>query len=277
MSEDHAVAAKAAARAGVEVVELCELDQVERAAHLLSTVWKDPAGAPAVPADVLRALQVSGNYLVGAVAPAGHLVGVSVAWATPAGGLHSHVTAVVSERAGAGIGSALKLHQRAWAIERGLRTVSWTFDPLVRRNAVFNLSRLGAVVTGYAVDFYGVLPDELSGGDATDRLSVSWRLLSRRVARAVAGERLVVEGRFPSGLDHGRDGRPVRSPSHEAAELFTVSVPPDIEALRRTDGALASCWRGAVREVLGSHLRAGGQVLGLDRAHRYVCAPKEGA
>ena len=65
------------------------------------------------------------------------------------------------------VGHALKMHQRRWALERGLSTITWTFDPLVARNAYFNLAKLGATPVHYYEDFYGELGDEL-GGDAPD-------------------------------------------------------------------------------------------------------------
>ncbi|NDF83049.1 MAG: hypothetical protein EB130_07820 [Actinobacteria bacterium] len=61
-------------------------------------------------------------------------------------GLHSHVTGVLSAHANAGVGLALKHHQWQWASKQGLDFVTWTFDPLVRRNAYFNLVKLGANV-----------------------------------------------------------------------------------------------------------------------------------
>lgn len=42
-----------------------------------------------------------------------------------------------------GLGYAVKQAQRGWAMERGARTMRWTFDPLVGRNARFNLVKLG--------------------------------------------------------------------------------------------------------------------------------------
>ena len=48
----------------------------------------------------------------------------------------------------------------------------WTYDPLVSRNARFNLVKLGAVGTEYAVDFYGPMRDGVNDGES-DRLTVT--------------------------------------------------------------------------------------------------------
>ena len=101
--------------------------------------------------------------------------------------LHSHMAAVVPWRRSGGVGYALKLHQRAVCLEHGVSEVRWTFDPLIRRNAHFNIVKLGAEVIRFLPDFYGRLDDVINTGDSSDRFEVRWRLESRRVLRALAG------------------------------------------------------------------------------------------
>ena len=78
------------------------------------------------------------------------------------------MAAVLPEYRDQHIGSALKMHQRAWALGCGIDTVVWTFDPLVRRNAFVNLVKLGADVEGFEVDFYGSMDDAINVDDPTD-------------------------------------------------------------------------------------------------------------
>ena len=52
----------------------------------------------------------------------------------------------------------------------------WTFDPLVARNAWFNLGKLGAVADAFGRAFYGEMTDEINAGDRSDRLVVRWDL-----------------------------------------------------------------------------------------------------
>ncbi|GAA1896234.1 hypothetical protein [Actinomadura bangladeshensis] len=42
-------------------------------------------------------------------------------------------------------------------------SVIWTFDPPVRRNAHFNLAKLGARAEAYLENHYGQLPDAING------------------------------------------------------------------------------------------------------------------
>ena len=86
--------------------------------------------------------------------------------------LYSVVAGVHPGHQAGQVGFALKQHQRAWALARDLDLITWTFDPLVRRNAYFNLAKLGAEVTGYHEDFYGPMHDALNQGDESDRCVV---------------------------------------------------------------------------------------------------------
>jgi predicted GNAT superfamily acetyltransferase len=138
MTPDDAVAA-AATHAGVTLRELREVEETRDVVALLAEIW-GRADNPPLPAELLRAFSKSGNYVAGAYA-GDRLVGTCIGFhgdpATQV--LHSHIAGVVPGMAGRNVGFALKLHQRAWALRRGVQVIEWTFDPLVARNAYFNL------------------------------------------------------------------------------------------------------------------------------------------
>ena len=191
-----------------------------------------------------------GNALVG-----GSFGFVSASSVVPS--LHSHVTAVAPDRQGGGVGLALKHHQRAWALGRGIEEITWTFDPLVRRNGWFNLMKLGAEVDAYHADFYGHLPDLVNGDDDTDRCVARWRLDLHpdrpRVAALPEGVALVVED------DAGgpRVVVPVGGLADVTGERVLCQVPVDILTLRRNDASAARRWRVAVRETMGRAIDQG--------------------
>ena len=60
---------------------------------------------------------------------------------------NSHAMGVRPDYQDAGIGYRLKLMQREYAIENGVRLITWTYDPLQSRNANLNIRRLGRFVT----------------------------------------------------------------------------------------------------------------------------------
>jgi predicted GNAT superfamily acetyltransferase len=280
----------AATAAGVEVRELHDPAELRLVQRLFEEIWRPaPDNPPPVTAELLRALAHAGNYVTGAWAGerlAGACVGFyschpGVLGQAPAGqALHSHITGVAPGSQRGGVGFALKLHQRAWALARGLPLAVWTFDPLVARNAWFNLTKLGANASEYLPDFYGPMTDAINTGDASDRLLVAWRLDDPKVTAACAGspaepdpEALRAAG-AQVALDQDADGLPVAGTA--AAPVLLVRVPDDVEGLRASDPAAASRWRHAVREVLGGLLAEGAAVTGFARPGCYVLRKADG-
>jgi predicted GNAT superfamily acetyltransferase len=264
----------------VEVVDLVDLDQHAQATDLLARVWRSALRQPPLPADLLVALAHTGGYVSGAHLD-GRLVGASVGFVTAGGALHSHVTGVAGHARGRGVGTALKLHQRRWALDHGLDAVTWTFDPLRRANAWFNLTRLGAVADAYLPHFYGDQPDELNAGDETDRLAVRWDVRGPRAEAAARGA--AVEPREPDLLAGGaavvledRDGRPVAlDPPRTVGAPLLLRVPLDVAAVRATDPPAALRWRRALRGALQPLVAAGRTVTGMTRTGCYVVTEGE--
>jgi len=280
----------AAASAGVQIRELRELEELDRVYQLYDSIWRPDPKNPPVTTELLRALTKAGNYVSGAFDGA-ELIGACVGFfGAPAEvTMHSHVAGVSGLARGRSVGFALKLHQRAWAMERGVAAISWTFDPLIRRNAYFNLGKLAAHPTEYLTNFYGFMHDGINNGDDTDRLLVRWQLDAPLVSAAADRHPAVVSAEQLQGatvaLACADDGRPLVSPgdgrplvgSAVGGGLVLVGVPADVEGLRRTDPGAAKAWRVALREVLGGLLADGARVTGFDRAGWYVLElPEEG-
>jgi predicted GNAT superfamily acetyltransferase len=275
-----ALAAEAAARARARVVDLHQLEHLRAASRLFDEVWGREGSAGAVLApEALTALAHAGGQVTGAFR-GDELVGATAAFVgiLPDGQarLHSHVTGVAARATGTGVGRALKLHQRAWCLRRGIAHVRWTFDPLVRRNAVFNLVTLGARAVSFEHDVYGPMADARNAGLPTDRLVADWELQGPRVRAALAGRAAQPDvgavrraGAEPV-LRVGDDDRPIVTPSDAPRRL--VQVPADIEAIRREDPELARGWAQAVRDGLGGALDAGFRVTGLTRDGWYLLA-----
>lgn len=269
-----ACAERAALASDVDVREATQLSELIAITRLYNEIWR-PGGSPPVNTELLRALSKAGNY-VAAAFDGDRLVGAAVGFFTaPTGGaLHSHIAGVSSAMVGRHVGYALKLHQRAWALSRDVRLIEWTFDPLVARNAYFNIVKLAGLPAEYLPNFYGGMGDGINGDDDTDRLLLHWNLGDPAVVAASAGRRrhtdLVAlrEAGAAVALGRGAGGEPVVGRSD--AGTLLVAVPADVEALRAWNPGQAKEWRIAVRDVLGRLLAEGARVTGFDRAGWYV-------
>lgn len=250
---------------GIVVRELHEVGEYPQVVRLFGGIWGN--GLQPVTIEMMRALAHSGNYVAGAF-DGERLVGASIAFlAMPAGrALHSHITGAA---VGRGVGLALKRHQREWALARGIDLITWTYDPLVRRNAHFNLVKLGARPEEYLPSFYGPMEDAINAGDETDRMLAVWRLDAPHVAALARGEPcpVAVPPDAAVGLE-SRDGRPAQGRCD--APVVLVEVPPDIETMRRRDPGAAKAWRYALRDVLGGLLGEGARIIGFHDKSYYV-------
>jgi len=269
--EEAADAASAAAsRAGVEIRLLGDVDEFTRVADLFQSIWTKQGEASPVNVETLRALSKAGSYVGGAFEH-DELVGACFGFfaAPDQRALHSHIAGVSARMRGRSVGFALKVHQRAWALEEGLDEISWTFDPLISRNAHFNLVKLAATPTSYHRNFYGHMADALNGADDTDRMLVTWYVRDPRVVAACHGEPASTSEHDAAPLlSVGEDLEPLRHRTD--ARLVRVALPRDIESLRLAEPARATAWRLALRETLGSALEGGGRVLSFDRSGAYT-------
>lgn len=99
---------------------------------------------------------------------------------------HSHMLAVHPEAQGRGLSARLKFFQRRWCLRRGIRLMTWTFDPLIVKNAHLNLVKLRARAHVYIRNFYGPLGG-IYQGLPTDRFEMHWRLDAPEVEAAARG------------------------------------------------------------------------------------------
>jgi predicted GNAT superfamily acetyltransferase len=243
---------------GVKIRELREIDEFKEVYRLFDDIWHPAPNNPPVTMELMIGFAHTGNYVAGAYDEGGTLVGASVGFRAAERTLHSHVTGAVI---GKGIGHALKAHQREWCLGQGLERITWTFDPLVRRNARFNLVKLGAMPEEYLEDFYGKMADAINEGDASDRLLAVWRLTDT----AKPGEH---PRRNAEALLSDEGGWPVAKEARGGTVL--VGTPADVERLRREDPAAAAAWRLAVRDTLGRLMKEGRRVVGFTDRGEYV-------
>lgn len=213
----------------ISLRDLKGLEECRAAYDMQHAVWGDDDLAD--PPDLMMVVQSEGGLVAGAFEN-DRLIGYVFGFPTKDPAVqHSHRLAVLPEFQGRGLGAALKEYQRNWCAARGIRIIRWTYDPLMLRNANLNINALGAVGTGYLVNYYGSA-GSYQGGIDSDRLIAE---------RHVAGRpRVTVEAQ--------------------------VAVAPDFPRLMREDPPAAEAARLAARDALLAQFAQGLAVTGFDMA-----------
>ncbi len=113
---------------------------------------------------------------------------------------YSHMAAVDNDLQNAGIGAKLKWAQRTQALKDGANYIKWTYQPVLARNAFFNLERLGVTISQYMPNYYGTDAEssaeqkEVQQGVDSDRLFVDWFLDSPKTVALSKGEKFEEKG-----------------------------------------------------------------------------------
>jgi predicted GNAT superfamily acetyltransferase len=229
----------------IQVRELDNLVDQDSGRKIFDLTWAMDAGTEITP-NLLQAMVHSGAYLSGAFID-NKIVGAAFAFPATNNGLHlhSHMTAVLDEYRDKGVGYALKIDQWDWAKKNNYPQLSWTFDPLVRRNAKLNIVKLGVDISAYYPNFYGAMPDALNAGDESDRLIVSW---STDIDEPKARELI----------------------THPKPDDILIEIPEDIVAIRSKNQSESMKWRRLVREQFMLAFGKNGKVIGFSANNEYV-------
>ena len=113
---------------------------------------------------------------------------------------YSHMTAVDTSLQSLGIGTKLKWAQRTRALAEGANYIKWTYQPVLARNAFFNIERLGVTINTYMPNFYGTDAEssaeqrDAEQGVDSDRLFADWYLTSPKVVALSKGEKFTETG-----------------------------------------------------------------------------------
>lgn len=249
-----------------------ELKAVERLQRL---VWDDPTTV--IYQHMLISLARNGGSILGAL-HGDQLIGFIISYLglespeseRPAMAnlkMVSQRMAVLPEYRGTGVGYELKLAQRRLAIQLGIRLITWTFDPLLSRNAHLNIRKLGAIGQVYYRDYYGSGESALVKLHSSDRLLAEWWVTSNRVDQRISGRRTTLT--LQQYLDGNAiilnpttvspQGLPVPAERTESPQstLALFEIPTDYDAIISCDVALAEAWRAHSREVLEQLINEG--------------------
>lgn len=225
--------------ADLTIRELNSVAELKHSEDFQREVWGEDD--PADNSDIMLALQHEGGLVAGAFSD-GRMLGFLFGFPTSQPDIqHSHRLAVHPGSRGMGLGRKLKWYQRDWCMDRGIKMVRWTYDPLRRVNAGLNIATLGATARTYYPDYYGKM-EGINAGVASDRLLAEWHLQAPEVEQRAKGQ----------AVEPSRD------------TVLRVSIPSDFGALLASDRDQAIAERFRVREVLTKAFSQGLCISGFD-------------
>jgi predicted GNAT superfamily acetyltransferase len=161
---------------------------------------------------------------------------------------HSHMLAIVPEHRASGLATRLKLHQRSRAIVMGYDLMTWTFDPLLTKNARLNFGKLGATAVSYLQSWY-TLKGGIYAGLPADRFFVEWDLSKPAIERL----KTLPTGEIALAAVGSRAGIPNLGLNGQVL----IESPRDIDALKKSDLEAARTWREAHRIVFEHYFNLG--------------------
>jgi predicted GNAT superfamily acetyltransferase len=241
-------------------IDSSELRAVEA---LQKEVW-GVADLDVVPVTLFVAAKAVGATLIGAY-DAGSLVGFVYGFTGYEEGHvthHSHMLAVRPAYRNYQLGFKLKLAQRERVLAQGIKSITWTFDPLQSLNAHLNFAKLGVVSDTYKINFYGEATSSFLHQIGTDRLWVTWPLDSQRVrdrlqTRTTKQPLAVANAPLLVRVTANCVPQMIAEADTFANDHLTIEIPGDINALQRQHPQLAVEWREATRWAFTRALDAG--------------------
>jgi predicted GNAT superfamily acetyltransferase len=237
-----------------------------------------------VGSEALSVTQKYGGVVLGALAK-GKLLGFLYAFLGRYHGrvVHwSHMMAVEKSHRDKGLGFKMKLAHRELALQEGIKSICWTYDPLQSRNAALNIARLGARVEEYLPDCYGRFPSLLEKGLPSDRFLVNWQIGSAHVARHLPGPWLRHVNLNLPRINETRRNKEGFIANREISFSFAeprllLEIPTNTDEMRVRALKLARQWRLETRRMFQRALESGCQVVdfvttgtGGDRRAFYV-------
>jgi predicted GNAT superfamily acetyltransferase len=249
----------------IVIRDLESFDDLTKAQILEKEVW-ELSDLDVTPMTLAIAIREAGSLWLGAF-DGNKLVGFAFGFLGIEHGeviVHSHVLGVLPAYRDSDLGYKLKLAQRERALAWRLRLMTWTFDPLLSKNAHLNFNKLGVVSDSYKIDFYGPETSSSLHQNGTDRLWVKWPMTSRRVQGRLQGkqnrqEMLDALATVLPLVQFDGNGKPKRSDLSAALsrQRIAIEIPGDIGVLETKDPVQAHEWRLATRWAFTEALKAG--------------------
>lgn len=240
----------------IKIHSVSTLEDCRKIEHLQKQIWQSPE-IEIVPDHMLLTFALNQGIVLLATEndePLGFTFGFQGATKDGHRKHVSHQLGVLPAAQNRNLGYRLKLAQREMAMSQGLDLMTWTFDPLLSRNAHLNFGKLGVINRSYIRNLYGDMRDEINGIAESDRFKVEWWLNHPTVEQKLA------HAFHPPIVDASQilnisdvDSRGLLIPPEKILPLSAarhfIQIPIDIDAIKKADFSLVKTWRMHTRMI----------------------------
>ena len=253
------------------VRDLTQYDEFLQVREVQQQVWGFTQGEGLYP-PMLKTAAESGGTIIGAfdgVKLIGFLFGFLGLHADRRIKLCSQTMGILPEYRNKGVAATLKWAQRERVLANEIDLITWTYDPLEAPNARLNLHTLGGVAHVYRQNIYGENFGALSKGLPTDRFLVEWWIKSDRVQQHHdrAAEPIGVDSPIANTCAGVTGDRRITALDLNLdAPIIRVEIPNDLQAIKKTNMALAQDWRLKTRDLFEAYFARGYEALDFVRA-----------
>jgi predicted GNAT superfamily acetyltransferase len=227
-----------------------------------------------VPAHVFITAIHNGGFVIGAFHE-DHLIGFVFGFPglefTPDGPRPKHCSHMMGIKPGkqdSGVGFALKRAQWQMVRKQGIDHITWTYDPLLSRNARLNIAKLGAVCNTYRRAEYGEMRDGLNAGLPSDRFQMDWWVNTPRVKRRLGNRprkalklddftKAELQPLYTPLIGNSNLLQPPEHFSPLQGHLLLAEIPSDFNTLKSEAFSIARDWRFFSREVFEAAFKTG--------------------
>ncbi|HDL18723.1 MAG TPA: hypothetical protein ENH29_06690 [Bacteroidetes bacterium] len=242
----------------IQIKDLKTNEEFFAVIELQKIIWRLRDNVDCIPNHIFKAVSEIGGMVLGAYCDdvlAGFLM--AIVGHTEANGLfhHSHILGVHPEMKHGNIGYRLKMAHYNRARQKGIKKITWTFDPLLGPNANLNIAKLGGIVRDYKVDYYGDVPGEsdLVSGIPSDRFWVEWFIQTKHVAERLERRHRHFDPTNFTGLtevDRDEKGlQKITDFSKPEKNRVAIQIPDDFQMIFDRDLQLALDWRTKTRDI----------------------------
>jgi predicted GNAT superfamily acetyltransferase len=254
------------------VRDLVKYEEFLQVREVQQQIWGFTQGEGLYP-PMLKTAAENGGTIIGAF-DGGKLIGFLFGFL----GLHpdrhlklcSQTMGILPEYRNKGVAATLKWAQRERVLANEIDLITWTYDPLEAPNARLNLHTLGGVVRVYKQNIYGENFGALGKGLPSDRFLVEWWIATERVQQRhdrAAVEPIGVDSPIANACTGVTGDRHITSIDLNLdAPIVRVEIPNDLQAIKRSNMALALDWRLKTRELFEAYFARGYEVIDFVRA-----------